>query len=91
MITPGALPDGNYDPPETTMERIREQYRVPAQKGGRVRYTGAPSGPVGGTITGTSDTAMHLMIVLDGDNWPLPFHPTWELTYLDPADERKDV
>jgi hypothetical protein len=66
-----------------TMSRIREVYRVPARRGMRVRYTGDPNGPREGTITGTSQTALHLFIRLDGDTASMPFHPTWELTYLE--------
>lgn len=61
------------------MNYIRNYYRVPAKRGGRVRYTGGKS-----PRTGTIKSARHgyLRIVLDGDKHAGVFHPTWELEYL---------
>lgn len=61
---------------------IRKQYGVPAKRGGRVEYTGGDE-PVLGTICGASGS--YLTIRLDGAKHPLPFHPTWELRYLESA------
>lgn len=62
-----------------SMEFIRKSYRVPAEVGGRVEYTGGGE-PKRGTITGTCGP--HLMIRMDGDKASLNYHPTWELRYL---------
>lgn len=62
---------------------IRQTYSVPAARtGARVRYRG---GPVmrDGTITGECNGK--LRIRLDGDKHAGLYHPTWELTYLDPV------
>lgn len=63
-----------------SMDYIRDTYGVPAKLGGRVRYTGAAPHREG-AITGTRNA--HLLIRLDGDKQARPYHPTWELTYLD--------
>lgn len=62
------------------MDYIRQRYGVPAKRGGRVRYTGGRR-PRFGTITSASGG--HLMIRLDGSKFSEPYHPTWELEYLD--------
>jgi hypothetical protein len=66
-----------------SMAYIRDHYKVPAKRGGRVRYSGNPGGqpPVDGTIT-ASDGA-HLRIRLDGNKHSYVFHPTWKLEYLE--------
>jgi hypothetical protein len=58
---------------------IRSQYGVPAELRGRVRSTWR--GDRYGTIVGTSGA--HLLILLDGAPNPVPFHPTWELEYVE--------
>ena len=58
---------------------IRKSRGVPCRRGGRVIYTGGET-PVEGTIR--SARHGYLMIQLDGQRWPKPFHPTWELQYL---------
>ncbi len=62
---------------------IRQTYGVPAQRGGRVKYTGdctRRGNPRFGTITGAQGA--HLRIRMDGDAFAQPYHPTWELEYL---------
>jgi hypothetical protein len=61
------------------MNYIRQYYKVPAKRGGRVRYTGG-SEPRLGTIK--SARGGYLNIQLDGDKFASTFHPTWELEYL---------
>lgn len=58
---------------------IRDYYRVPAEVGGRVMYSG---GEVArhGTITGFRDA--YLLILLDGERISHPYHPTWKIEYL---------
>jgi len=62
------------------MDYIRRTYRVPAKRGGRVKYTGKGRDELG-TIAGAAGA--HLSIRLDGVKHTLPFHPTWKLEYLD--------
>lgn len=57
---------------------IRRFYGVPAELKGRIRYTWR--GERYGTIVGTSVAS--LMILLDGERHPAPYHPTWEIEYL---------
>ncbi|NUR12319.1 MAG: hypothetical protein HOQ20_10830 [Bradyrhizobium sp.] len=63
-----------------SIEYIRSYYQVPAKRGGRVEYTGNGKAELG-TICGADGA--HLSIRLDGAKHPMPFHPTWELRYLD--------
>lgn len=65
-----------------SLEWIRKYYGVPARRGGRVEYTGGGGNELG-TIFGTSGP--HLRIRLDGKKHSTPFHPTWELRYLEAA------
>ncbi|TPN26589.1 hypothetical protein FKO01_25255 [Mesorhizobium sp. B2-3-3] len=59
---------------------VRENYGVPARRGGRVEFT-SNGRPELGTIVGW--TGPHLKIWLDGAK-PAPiYHPTWKLRYLD--------
>jgi hypothetical protein len=59
---------------------INQTYGVSARKGGRVEYTGNKT-PQLGTIVGVDGP--HLLIKLDGDKISRPYHPDWELRYLD--------
>lgn len=61
---------------------VRRHYRVPAKRGGRVEYSGDGK-PELGTITGTCGG--HLRVRLDGIKHSMPFHPTWQIRYLDEA------
>ncbi len=63
------------------LDYVRNHYKVPAQVGGRVRYTWRGDRP--GTITGAQGA--HLMIKLDGEARSMPFHPTWEIEYVFPS------
>jgi hypothetical protein len=65
---------------------IRKNYHVPAKIGGRVEYTGAGA-PQLGTIRGSKGA--YLRIGLDGGKRLGLYHPTWELRYLDDAEEDK--
>ncbi|QMV00126.1 hypothetical protein GHV40_00870 [Devosia sp. D6-9] len=62
---------------------VRKYYGVPAKRGGRVEYTGEGHSEFG-TIAGARGA--HLSIRLDGWKFALPFHPTWKLRYLTPAE-----
>lgn len=66
---------------------VRKTYRVPAKRGGRVEYTGCGKREFG-VILGASGG--HLSIRLDGVKHAMPFHPTWELRYLDAASSREE-
>ena len=63
-----------------SMKWIRKSYNVPAKRGGRVKYT-YPDPPKYGTIK--SAKYGYLRILMDGEKFILPYHPTWELEYLD--------
>lgn len=64
-----------------SMAWVRKNYRVPAKRGGRVRYTGeGKDKPELGTIRSASGGRLNIQ--LDGDRITMPFHPTWELEYL---------
>lgn len=67
------------------MAWIRKNYRVPAKRGGRVEYTGEGE-PELGTIRSASGGYVHIQ--LDGVKHTMPFHPTWELNYLDSSPEK---
>ncbi|UYT54105.1 hypothetical protein OHI65_06920 [Brucella sp. MAB-22] len=62
------------------MSWIRKTYRVPAKRGGRVKYTGGKQ-PQYGTIVDAN--GQYLVIRLDGEAHELSYHPTWEITYLE--------
>lgn len=61
-------------------EYVRRAYGVPAGRGRRVRIRYSASEIREGSIT----SATHYIYVrLDGEKRPKPFHPTWEVQYLD--------
>ena len=62
-----------------SMAWVRKNYRVPAQRGGRVIYTGSGREEYG---TITSAMGGRVNIRLDGQKHAHTFHPTWELRYL---------
>ena len=62
-----------------TMQSIRDNYGVPAKRGGRVEFTGNGMS-VMGTLTGSKGAL--LRIRLDVNRHSSLFHPTWELRYL---------
>jgi hypothetical protein len=64
----------------SSFQWVRDNYGVPAKRGARVEYTGGAK-PQLGTIKSVSGS--HIKIQLDGAKHALPFHPTWELRYLD--------
>lgn len=60
---------------------IRECYGVPAEKGGRVRYSGAVDKIAkDGTIVAAR--GLHLVVRLDGDAFDKTLNPVWEIEYL---------
>ncbi len=63
-----------------TMQYIRDYYSVPAKRGGKVIYTGSIE-PKTGIIT--SAKGAKLMIRMDGLKHARPYHPTWELQYVE--------
>lgn len=57
---------------------IRDYYQVPAEVGRRVRFEGKKEGVI------TSATNQYINIHFDGEKKPRgPFHPTWEMEYLE--------
>jgi hypothetical protein len=61
------------------MQRIREQYGVPAHRGREVKFRGERA-----VILSADKTAAHLWIELPwGSGKRVVVHPTWEMDYLD--------
>jgi len=65
----------------TKMDYIRERYKVPAKRGGRIIYKGCLGGDRAGIITGSSYG--RLRIRLNGEKISLYYHPTWKIEYLE--------
>ncbi|KFG91696.1 hypothetical protein BV98_000554 [Sphingobium herbicidovorans NBRC 16415] len=63
-----------------SMDYICSHYGVPARQGGRVRYTGGRH-PQLGTIVDAQGA--HLLIQIDGMQHAMPYHPTWQIEYLE--------
>lgn len=63
------------------MKYIREHYGVPAKRGARVLYRKGHNQEGIGTIT--SARGARIMIRMDGQNRSGPYHPTWEMEYLE--------
>jgi hypothetical protein len=65
-----------------SMKYIRDYYKVPAKRGGRIRYTDEHGDKWDGRITAASD--QYLLVHIPG--WHLQrarLHPTWNVEYLD--------
>lgn len=62
------------------MAYVRSYYRVPAKRGGRIEYTGEKV-PRRGVITSARNGRLYIR--LEGEKFAYPFHPLWELRYLD--------
>ncbi|WP_430252432.1 hypothetical protein [Neorhizobium sp. DAR64860/K0K1] len=65
-----------------SMEWIRKRYGVPAKRSGRVEYTGGKT-PEFGTILAAREGRLRIRLDVMEYTHPLPFHPTYELRYLD--------
>lgn len=65
-------------------ERMQRAYGVPAKRGKRVTYKGRPARI-------TSCDSQYLRLRFDGDKRtsPFPFHPLYEIDYLDGVDRSK--
>ena len=63
-----------------SLDYIKEMYGVPAEKNGRIKYTGNPGVVLLGTIIGARGG--HLEIKLDDEKESGFYHPTWEIEYL---------
>ena len=63
---------------------INRAYGLSVKRGSRVRYTGDCVARREGGKLGTVRSAKgaHLMIMMDGDSFTQPYHPTWELEVL---------
>lgn len=63
-----------------SMQRIREQYGVPAKRGGEVRFRGERA-----VILSADPTGAYLWLELPWGSTKRvgPVHPTWEMDYLD--------
>jgi len=71
----------NYD-----LEYIIKTYSVPATICGRVEYRPETPGAKSwqGTIMAAEGAYLRIMRDGDLDVYPAPFHPTWNLSYLEP-------
>jgi hypothetical protein len=70
-----------------SMDYIRRAYGVPAARGGRVIYTDEAGRAWPGVIT--SARAGCLVVRMGGRGW-VRLHPTWRVTYLQPARGRSE-
>jgi hypothetical protein len=61
------------------LEYIRQNYKVPAKKGGRVVMYPGKKSEKSGTITGASNG--YLKVKFDGEKKVCLLHPQWQLTY----------
>jgi hypothetical protein len=68
-----------------SLEYIRDYYKVPADLGRRIQYTGNKGSTLNGVITGADDA--HLLARLDSYEEPVALHPTWNVEYLDDIEE----
>lgn len=68
-----------------SLDYIRKTYRVPAKFGGRVVYTGTPE-QAQGTIVGAKQ--QYVLVQMDGTDQAAPYHPTWELMYLEASNDQ---
>lgn len=63
-----------------SLQYIRDYYGVPANRGGRITFTGtADKLPQQGTITGADN--VRLRVRFDGQKHTAIVHPTWEVAY----------
>jgi hypothetical protein len=74
-----ALPTSQSAVDTSGLEYIRGYYRVPARVGVKVLLEGCH-----GEIVGSSGP--HLLVQIEGDDGPVPAHPTWEIEYLVPSE-----
>lgn len=63
-----------------SFDYIRQYYKVPAEKGRRIRYSGGAD-PVTGEIVGTD--GQYIKVAVDDELLTLVLHPTWKVEYLD--------
>ena len=73
-----------------SLEYIRNYYKVPAEPGRRVTYTGGTT-PIDGTIVGAK--GQYLVLHLENEPKPhhAPFHPTWKIEYSDTIGSIPDI
>lgn len=74
------------------MQRIRDAYRVPARRGGRLRFQLLSGEALDGTIVGaTHDGTQYLRVKFDTIWIIQTLHPTWNVEYLpDPVADPDD-
>lgn len=64
----------------STMQYIRDTYRVPARRGQRVEYRDMDGTVKAGVVTQAHGARVRIR--LDGERSGRIFHPTWNLRYL---------
>lgn len=67
------------------LEYIRDYYKVPADMGRRIVYTGNKNTRLEGVIVG--DDSARLLVRLESYDGPVVLHPTWNVEYLDDIEE----
>jgi hypothetical protein len=68
-----------------SLQYIRDCYKVPAKRGGKILFTGndgedAPGEPIEGVIVGARNA--YLRVRLGSSNRVVTLHPTWMVEYL---------
>jgi hypothetical protein len=63
-----------------SLQYIRDYYKVPAKRGGRIRFLDFKGLHVEGTITGAE--MGRLRVRMDGESMIGTYHPTWQLEYI---------
>lgn len=62
-----------------SMKYIRDYYKVPAKRGGRIRWHKSRAS-IDGTIVGSK--GQHLRVRFDDNQRIYTMHPTWDVEYL---------
>ena len=65
-----------------SMQYIRDCYKVPAKRGGTIRFTNTRGAAQDGVIVGSD--GQYLKVSFDGMR-PVKLHPAWNVEYLDAA------
>lgn len=62
-----------------SMEYVRNTYKVPAKRGGKVRYAGFEVPKVGKIV---SSKGGYIRVAFPGESRNVLLHPTWNVEYL---------
>lgn len=67
----------------THFQQLSDAYGIPAKRGARVRYSFGLDGPRIGTVVSSDGQYIRIRFESNPDRIEGPFHPTWEMTWLD--------